>query len=50
VITVDPAASNHPLGVWDDCTRSFTTKPGEYAVYVGNSADNSPRVGTITVR
>jgi Fibronectin type III-like domain len=48
-ITVDPAATNHPFGVWDSCTRSFVTKPGEYTVYVGNSADNTPRSTTFTV-
>jgi beta-glucosidase len=50
LITVDPAGSNHPLGVWDYCTRSFATKLGEYAVYVGNSADNTRHTATFTVR
>jgi beta-glucosidase len=49
-ITVDPAATNHPIGVWDYCTRSFTTQPGEYTVYVGTSADDTPHALTITVR
>ena len=49
-ITVDPAATNHPFGVWDYCTRSFTTQPGEYTVYVGSSADDTPHAVTITVR
>ena len=48
-ITIDPAATNHPFGVWDYCTQSFVTKPGEYTVYVGNSADNTPHVSTVTV-
>jgi beta-glucosidase len=47
-ITIDPAATNHPFGVWDDCTRGFVTKPGEYTVYVGNSADNTPHRATLT--
>jgi beta-glucosidase len=50
LMTVDPAGSNHPLGVWDYCTRSFATKRGEYAVYVGNSADNTRHTATFTVR
>jgi beta-glucosidase len=25
------------------------TKPGEYTVYVGNSADNTPHTATLTV-
>jgi len=48
-ITIDPAATNHPFGVWDDGTRGFVTKPGEYALYVGNSADDTPHTVTLTV-
>ncbi len=48
-ITIDPAATNHPFSVWDYCTHSFVTKPGEYTVYVGNSADNTPYTATFTV-
>jgi beta-glucosidase len=48
-ITIDPAATNHPFGVWDYCTRRFVTKAGEYTVYVGNSADNTPHTATVTV-
>ena len=48
-ITIDPAATNHPFGVWDYGTRGFVTKPGEYTVYVGNSADNTPHTATLTV-
>jgi beta-glucosidase len=47
-ITIDPAATNHPFGVWDYCTRAFVTRPGEYTVYVGNSADNTPHASTVT--
>ncbi|MFZ1116299.1 MAG: glycoside hydrolase family 3 C-terminal domain-containing protein [Propionibacteriaceae bacterium] len=48
-ITIDPAATNHPFGVWDYCTQRFVIKPGEYTVYVGNSADNTPHTTTLTV-
>jgi beta-glucosidase len=48
-ITIDPAATNHPFGVWDYCTRSFVIAPGAYTVYVGNAADDTPHVATITV-
>jgi beta-glucosidase len=48
-IAIDPAATNHPFGVWDYCTRRFVTKPGEYTIYVGNSADNTPHMATLTV-
>jgi beta-glucosidase len=48
-ITIDPAATNHPFGVWDYCTRGFVTKPGKHTIYVGNSADNTPHMATLTV-
>ena len=48
-ITIDPSATNHPFSVWDYCTRSFVAKPGEYTVYVGNSADNTPHAATVNV-
>jgi beta-glucosidase len=48
-ITIDPAATNHPFSVWDYCSQSFAIKPGEYTVYVGNSADNTPHQATLTV-
>ncbi len=49
-ITIDPAATNHPFGVWDYCSRAFVTKPGEYRVYVGNAAGNTPHSAQVTVR
>ncbi len=47
-ITIDPAATHHPFAVWDYCTRSFQTVPGDYTVYVGTCADNTPHTATIT--
>ena len=47
-ITIDPAATHHPFAVWDYCTRSFQTVPGDYTVYVGTSADNTPHTATVT--
>jgi beta-glucosidase len=47
-ITIDPTATNHPFGVWDYCTQGFVTKPGQYTIYVGNSADNTPHTATLT--
>ena len=49
-ITIDPAATNHPFGVWDYCTQGFVTKPGHYTIYVGNSADNTPHTASVSVR
>jgi beta-glucosidase len=49
-ITIDPAASNHPLSVWDAEADEWTTPDGEFDVYVGNSSDNITLQETITVR
>jgi beta-glucosidase len=48
-ITIDPAATNHPFGVWDYGAQGFVTTPGKYTVYVGNSADNTSHTATLTV-
>ncbi len=48
-ITIDPAATNHPLSVWDYCSRSFTVKPGEYTVYLGTSSADTPYTATVIV-
>jgi beta-glucosidase len=48
-IAIDPAATNHPFGVWDYCTRGFVIKPGKYTIYVGNSAENTPHTATLTI-
>lgn len=42
VITIDPAATNHPFSVWDQGTGQFEVKPGEYTVHVGTSSENTP--------
>ena len=46
-IIIDPAATHHPFAVWDYCSRSFRTMPGDYTVYVGTSADNTPHAATV---
>lgn len=48
-IEIDPAATNHPLSVWDYCTRAFKVMPGEYTVYVGTSSEDTPFAATVTV-
>jgi len=37
-ITLDPNASNHPLSVWNQASRSWTMPAGQYTVYVGRSS------------
>jgi beta-glucosidase len=48
-IIIDPAATNHPFEVWDYASQGFVTKPGQYTIYVGNSADNTPHTQTLSV-
>jgi beta-glucosidase len=49
-ITIDPAASNHPLSVWDTATNAWVTPSGSYTVLVGNSSSTSAlaTAGTIS--
>ena len=49
-ITVDPAATNHPLSVWDSCTNAFVVPRGEFTVHVGTASDNTPHTVTLSVR
>ena len=48
-ITIDPAATNHPMGVWDYYERDFVVRPGEYTVYVGTSSEDTPFEGKVVV-
>ncbi|MER5184006.1 fibronectin type III-like domain-contianing protein [Streptomyces sp. NPDC002896] len=48
-ITVDPAASNHPLSVWNADADTWHTPVGEFAVHVGNSSGNLTLSDTGTV-
>ncbi|MGW5666547.1 beta-glucosidase [Micromonospora sp. NPDC003776] len=49
-LTIDPAASNHPLSVWDTPNDAWTTVDGTYQIYVGNSSANLPLTDSITLR
>ncbi|MHA6670369.1 beta-glucosidase [Homoserinimonas sp. A447] len=49
-VTIDPAASNHPLSYWNTEADGWSTASGEYTVYVGNSSDNVPLSATISIR
>jgi beta-glucosidase len=37
-VTIDPAASNHPLSVWDKASKAWVVPSGSYTVLVGNSS------------
>jgi beta-glucosidase len=47
--TIDPAATHHPFAVWDYCTHGFRAVPGDYTVYVGTSADDTPHTALVAV-
>ncbi len=46
-VVIDPAASNHPLSIWDADTDRWTTPTGEFDLQVGSTEALSD---TITVR
>lgn len=49
-IVIDPAASNHPLGVWDEESHQWVVPAGEFTVWVGRSSSPADlmKAGTIT--
>lgn len=49
-ITIDPAASNHPLGIWDSTKGEWKIVEGSYQVLVGNSSGNLVLNDTVKVR
>jgi beta-glucosidase len=46
---IDPAATSHPLSVWDDGSHSFVVQPGKYTVYVGNSSEHTPLTAVVEI-
>jgi beta-glucosidase len=44
-IDLDPAASHHPLSVWDTSRKAFVVPPGVYTVWVGNASDRLVSAG-----
>ncbi|WP_201770516.1 beta-glucosidase family protein [Pseudomonas sp. Ant30-3] len=45
-IDIDPAASNHPLSVWDVSRKAFVIPSGTYTVWIGSASDRLVRAGT----
>ena len=39
-LTIDPAATNHPLSIFDSATQSWKTMAGGYPLYIGTSSRN----------
>ena len=46
-VVIDPAATNHPLGVWDSGAQAWTVAYGDYVVQVNASAATAALSGTI---
>ncbi len=49
-VTIDPAASNHPLSYWDSGSQSWKTAAGFYPIYIGNSSADVALQGTFLVQ
>jgi beta-glucosidase len=48
-LVIDPAATNHPLSVWDDGAHDFVVMPGRYTLHVGTSSEDTPLTATMTL-
>lgn len=49
-VTIDPAATNHPLSVWSLEQREFVVPRGDFALFVGTSSEQVLHSGIISVR
>jgi beta-glucosidase len=49
-LTIDPAATNHPLSYWDANTNNWRIPTGFYPIYVGSSSADIALLGTMLVR
>ncbi|TMH28588.1 MAG: glycosyl hydrolase [Betaproteobacteria bacterium] len=49
-LTIDPAATNHPLSYWDTNSNNWSVANGFYPIYVGSSSADIALTGTILVR
>lgn len=47
-IDIDPAASHHPLSIWDTSRKAFVVPSGVYTVWVGNASDRLVSAGTFS--
>ncbi len=50
VIKVDPAASNHPLSVWNERERKWTIPKGTFSLWLGRSSSPRDLVRAGTIR
>jgi beta-glucosidase len=49
-VLVDPAATNHPLGIFDSASRQWKTVDGSYSFLVGSSSADIAASSAVTVR
>jgi beta-glucosidase len=49
-LTIDPAATNHPLSIWNSTMQKWTIVEGAFRVYVGNSSVQISSLGTFNVK
>jgi beta-glucosidase len=49
-IQIDPAASNHPLGVWNERESKWTVPSGTFTVWLGRSSSPRDLVRAGTIR
>jgi beta-glucosidase len=49
-LTIDPAATNHPLSYWDSNSNNWSIANGFYPIYVGSSSGDIALRGTIMVK
>ena len=49
-MTIDPRATNHPLGVWDESAKQWLVRDGSYVVSVGTSSGGTFLSDTLRVR
>jgi beta-glucosidase len=48
-MTIDPNASNHPLGVWDEGARRWRVPEGRYTITVGTSSADAALRDSVTI-
>jgi len=49
-LTIDPAATSHPFGIFDSGVQQWTIVEGDYQVLVGNASDNIVLSDSINIR
>jgi len=48
-MTIDPAAANHPLGMFDEGAKRWRVPPGRYTISVGTSSADLALKESVTI-